>query len=238
MLSSPDPSIIYAKSIIRLDQYGKCDECENPLSDFHWCRTCQNQAFKREFGRWTSGNISIDRIIQQTQLEVNKNEDYLEWIPFEDFEAVKYLSQGAFSTIYSGFWIDGPRRTWIEENDDWFRDGPTRCVLKRIENSQQISQYYLDNVMKHNKCLRGGPLADYFGVSRDPTGCYMFVMKFYERNLYQYLDETMADLCWRDIIEILLGIVDGLEQIHENELYHGNLHGDIIASEVAIYLEL
>ncbi|CAG8498950.1 2626_t:CDS:2 [Racocetra fulgida] len=220
MVSSPDPSITYAKSIVQLDYYGKCDECGKSFSDFHWCPTCQNQAFKREFRRWTSGNISIDQIIQQTQLEANRSNDYLEWIPFENFEEIKYLSQGAFSTIYSGYWVDGPRRNWIE--DDWFRDGPTKCVLKRIENSQQISQYYLDN---HIRCLRGGPLADYFGISRDPTGCYMFIMKFYERNLYQYLDEKLEILRWRNMIEILLRVADGLERIHENELYHGNLHG-------------
>ncbi|CAG8472719.1 21585_t:CDS:2 [Gigaspora margarita] len=225
MTSFSGPSITYTKSIGQLDHYGKCDECGKYLSDFHWCPICQNKAFKREFGKWTSGNTNIDKIIQQTQLEVNKSNDYLEWIPFVDFDNVEYLTQGAFSTIYSGCWIDGPRRTWNEESDDWIRNGPTRCVLKRIENSQTLSQYYLDNVLKHNKCLRGGPLANYLGITRDPTGCYMFVMKFYKGNLYQYLDKEMAHLHWRDIVKILLSITDGLERIHENKLYHGNLHG-------------
>src|SRR5688500_6751626 len=32
-------------------------------------------------------------------------------------------------------------------------------------------------------------------------------------------------LCWRDIVEMLWGISGGIEHIHENELFHGNLHG-------------
>ncbi|CAG8469295.1 5656_t:CDS:2, partial [Funneliformis caledonium] len=38
----------------------------------------------------------------------------------------------------------------------------------------------------------GGALADCFGMTKDPTSCYIFVMKYYENgNLYSYLDEFM-----------------------------------------------
>ncbi|CAG8598294.1 17239_t:CDS:1 [Racocetra fulgida] len=51
-------------------------------------------------------------------------------------------------------------------------------------------------------------------------------MRFYENgNLYQYLDDAMGYLCWRDIVDMLWGIANGLERIHEHGLYHGNLHG-------------
>ncbi|CAG8765858.1 15879_t:CDS:2 [Cetraspora pellucida] len=74
--------------------------------------------------------------------------------------------------------------------------------------------------------MQSGPVADFFGITCDQEGCYMFVMRFYENgNLYQYLDDAMGDLCWRVIVDMLWGIANGLERIHEHGLYHGNLHG-------------
>ncbi|KAF0470666.1 kinase-like protein [Gigaspora margarita] len=54
----------------------------------------------------------------------------------------------------------------------------------------------------------------------------MFVTRFYESgNLHQYLAKTMGCLCWRDVVDMLWGIITGgLEPIHENGLFHGNLH--------------
>jgi serine/threonine protein kinase len=74
--------------------------------------------------------------------------------------------------------------------------------------------------------LQNGALADYFGMTKDPTSCYMFVMRYYENgNLYSYLDESMGILCWRDIVDILWSISAGLNVIHGSNLIHGHLHG-------------
>jgi serine/threonine protein kinase len=54
----------------------------------------------------------------------------------------------------------------------------------------------------------------------------MIVMKYYENgNLYQYLDRSNGILSWRDIIDILWGIAEGLERIHAEGKVHKNLHG-------------
>jgi len=54
----------------------------------------------------------------------------------------------------------------------------------------------------------------------------MFVMKYYENgNLYQYLDYVKGVISWRDMIDMLWGISCGLEKIHAQGLFHGNLHG-------------
>ncbi|CAG8555525.1 7463_t:CDS:2, partial [Dentiscutata heterogama] len=111
-------------------------------------------------------------------------------------------------------------------NGDWSRNGPTKCALRSIENSDKMNQEYLDNIMRYHKCLQGKFVVDCFGVTRDPTtGCYMFVMKFFEENLYQYIERVKRHLLWEDIIGILCEIIDGLKRIHDNGLYHGNLHG-------------
>jgi serine/threonine protein kinase len=80
--------------------------------------------------------------------------------------------------------------------------------------------------------LQSGSLADYFGMTKDPTSCYMFVMRYYENgNLYSYLDDYIGVLCWRDIVDMLWEISAGLNFIHERDLVHGNLHGGNILVE-------
>ncbi|CAG8562715.1 19580_t:CDS:2 [Gigaspora margarita] len=116
-------------------------------------------------------------------------------------------------------------RNWDEENEEWLRNGPTKCALKRIENSNKMSREYLNNIMRNHQCLQGRFVVDCFGITRDPTGCYMFVTSLCEENLYQYIDRVMGYLRWEDIVKILCEIIEGLKRIHDNGLYHGNLHG-------------
>jgi serine/threonine protein kinase len=79
--------------------------------------------------------------------------------------------------------------------------------------------------------LRSGSLADYFGMTKDLTSCYMFVMRYYENgNLYSYLEDSMG-LYWRDIVDMLWAISAGLNFIHEHDLVHGHLHGGNILVE-------
>jgi len=57
-------------------------------------------------------------------------------------------------------------------------------------------------------------------------------MRYYKNgNLYEYLDESMGFICWRDIVDLLWSISAGLDFIHENNLVHGHLHGGNILVE-------
>ncbi|CAG8804320.1 10750_t:CDS:2 [Gigaspora margarita] len=52
----------------------------------------------------------------------------------------------------------------------------------------------------------------------------------------------MGCLCWRDIIDMLWGMVSGgLERIHDSGFYHGNLHcGNLLIDELpeSIHLKI
>ena len=48
--------------------------------------------------------------------------------------------QGAFSSIYSAVWMEGPKWNLDEEADAWNRSGPIKVTLKRLDNSQNINQ--------------------------------------------------------------------------------------------------
>ncbi|CAG8483321.1 10120_t:CDS:2, partial [Acaulospora morrowiae] len=207
------------------NRYGNCFECGVARIGSGWC-TCDIGALVNNFSNWTSGNKDLDYVIQETQKNATESIDFFEWISWDQLILTEYLGKGSFSTVYSSYWIEGPRWIWDEESEDWTRNGPIKVAIKRIDNSHNITKEYLNKILKHHRCIQSGSVADCFGMTRDTTGCYAFVMRFYENgNLYQYLDHVMGILCWRDIIDMLWGISGGLDQIHKDGLCHGNLHG-------------
>ena len=67
-----------------------CPDCGKPTASFGWCITCETNSMRERFLYWTSENKNIDELIHHTQLKASQTCDYLEWIPFETFEMVKY----------------------------------------------------------------------------------------------------------------------------------------------------
>ena len=75
------------------------------------------------------------------------NVDYLEFIDFEQFDLVENTNKGgAFSTIYSAIWLEGPRWIWDEDAEQWTRSGPIKVALKKLNNSQNINEECLKQV--------------------------------------------------------------------------------------------
>jgi hypothetical protein len=89
----------------------------------------------------------IDEFIQYTQLNANDNTDYLEWIDFDQFDLIENINKrGAFSSIYSATWMEGSSRNLDEETGVWTRNGPIKVILKRLDNSQNINQEFINQV--------------------------------------------------------------------------------------------
>ncbi|CAJ0745752.1 17493_t:CDS:2 [Entrophospora sp. SA101] len=203
------------------DGNNRCPDCGKEFASLNsWCRACSINQLRQQFINWTSGNKLIDELIQETQLTATSSCNYLEWIPFENIELRQFKSEGGYSAIYSAVWLEGPKWIYDEASEDYTRTGPTKVALKRFNNLNSIT------VKKYLNCLQCGSLADCFGITKDSTSCYMFVMKYYENgNLYQYLNYVKGVISWRDMIDMLWDISCGLEKIHSQDLFHGNLHG-------------
>ncbi|CAG8472114.1 13264_t:CDS:2 [Funneliformis caledonium] len=177
--------------------FGKCLDCGKERIGDGWCKDCESNAFKENFGNWTSENTNIDDFIRSTQLNANGSVEYLEYINFEQFDLIENTNKGgAFSTTCSAVWMEGPRWIWDEMADQWIRNGPIKVALKRLNNSQNISADYLNQIYKYHQCEN---VADFFGITKDHTLNYMFVMKYESNSLNSYLDETQGMLCWKDI---------------------------------------
>ncbi|PKY35109.1 hypothetical protein RhiirB3_455490 [Rhizophagus irregularis] len=101
------------------------------------------------FHNWTSGNSKIDELIKYTQLNAKDSMDYLEWIDFDQFDLVEDINKrGAFSSIYSAVWMEGPKWNLDEETKIWSRTGPIKVILKRLDNSQNIDREFVNQASK------------------------------------------------------------------------------------------
>ena len=132
----------------RKQAYGICGECNEPGTGERWCQPCNAKRFKDNFKNWTSGNKNIDEFIQQSQLDAVHHEKYLEWIPFEKFQNITYITKGGFGKIYSAHWPEGKIDHWDIENQEWVRDYRSKYALKSLDNSSDISSDFLNEVIK------------------------------------------------------------------------------------------
>ena len=135
----------------RKEAYGICGECNEPGTGKEWCQPCNAKRFKEKFKNWTSGNKDIDELIQYSQLNAVHYTKCLEWIPFENFQNVSYITKGGFSKIYSAEWPEGYIYCWDIENNEWDRrDKDSKVVLKSLDNSSDIGLDFLNEVIKIN----------------------------------------------------------------------------------------
>ena len=132
----------------RKEAYGICGECNEPGTGFNWCQLCNAKRSKENFNNWTSGNKNIDELIQHSQLNAIWCDQRLEWIPFEKFQNVAYITRGGFGKIYSAEWPEGCILSWDIENQKWDRWTNGKVALKSLDNSSNISTDFLNEVIK------------------------------------------------------------------------------------------
>ena len=132
----------------RKQVYGICGECNEPGTGWRWCQPCNAKRSSDNFKDWTSGNKDIDEFIQQAQLNAVYCTKYLEWIPFEKFQNITYITKGGFGKIYSAERPEGFIGYWDIENQKWYRDtDDVKVALKGLDNSADISSDFLNEVI-------------------------------------------------------------------------------------------
>jgi hypothetical protein len=102
---------------------------------------CNSVHFQRNFKNWTSGNNDIDKFIQDTQLSAHKSvNEALEWISYNRFCDIEYISESDYGKMYSANWIDGRINDWDCKYQNWKReDQKMLVILKSLNNSGNIT---------------------------------------------------------------------------------------------------
>ena len=58
----------------RYNKYGLCEGCKQPNTSYdYWCQPCNSRRFQQNFKNWTSGNSDVDKLIQESQLNIFKS---------------------------------------------------------------------------------------------------------------------------------------------------------------------
>src|SRR5579862_3604565 len=104
-----------------MNVFGLCKGCNQENIWYDWCKACNAKHFQQNFENWTSGNVDIDKFIQDVQLSAEYFRKVLEWIPYGRFRNIKYIAKGGFDKVYKANWIDGNIRNWESINQNWER---------------------------------------------------------------------------------------------------------------------
>ncbi|GBC04282.1 hypothetical protein RclHR1_00560009 [Rhizophagus clarus] len=212
----------------RREVYGVCSECNEPGTGSGWCKTCNAKIFEKNFKYWTSGNKDIDELIQISQLNAVHYTKCLEWIPYEKFRDVKYITNGGFSKIFSATWDEGYIIYWDIENHNWKRN-PVQVILKNLNNSSENINF-LNEVNSHLQIYFSNIIQCY-GITQEPvTKNYVLVLKYCKyQSMRNFLNRSENHINCGLKIEHLLHISRGLLCIHNAEKVHRDLHsGNIL----------
>ncbi len=134
-------------------EFGRCKECFQINTADIWCEKCNAKRLQRDFSNWTSGNLFIDKYIQETQLNAQEPSQVLEWIPYDRLKNIEYFDKGGFLSIYMADWLDGPIVKWSDKERKWIRDineedtdQSIKVILKGFNKLANIDREFLNKV--------------------------------------------------------------------------------------------
>ncbi|RHZ49228.1 hypothetical protein Glove_527g13 [Diversispora epigaea] len=196
------------------DYFGR----ENSILPGGICDLCTKEHFIQEFKNWSSGNVNIDKIIQESQ--INFKYDKLHWIPYDNFQNIQRIADCDYGSMYSAKLENGIKENWNFIKQDWrYRLKGFKVALKEIKDSR----FDIVRVINNYDCI------DY-GISKNPTTKnYIIVMYLFDCGLHDFLNKNFWDLEWQSKVDILSLTASFLLLSHEKNLVHCNLYsGNIL----------
>jgi len=133
----------------KLGEPRECDKCQTTRYSDKYCERCISLHLQNLFNTWTSGNEIIDDFIHKCQLLSSLPTQILEWIPFDQFEEVKRLTKGGFSSIYTATWTRGSIDDYDENEKEFIYHGTQSVVLKSLNNSSNPGKAFFDEVINY-----------------------------------------------------------------------------------------
>ncbi|RHZ49240.1 hypothetical protein Glove_527g20 [Diversispora epigaea] len=159
-----------------------------------------------------------DTKTQKQQTESRIVNELINWIPYSQFKNIEYIAEGGFGVVNSAIWIkDGENKI--------------KVALKNLHNSKDMTDDFLKEVISHGITRSDDFIIQCYGITKDPnTNSNIMVMEFAEDgSLHWDLRRNFDKINWQTKLERLYCIAAGIEQIHNNNLIHRDLHsGNIL----------
>ncbi|GES76244.1 kinase-like domain-containing protein [Rhizophagus clarus] len=149
--------------------------------------------------------------------------------------AIKDLTKGGFSNIYTAVWIDGHYIEWDSKKQQLIRFGEQCMVLKGLENVESANQRWFDEAKSHFTISnKWSTIIPCYGITQNPLNRnYMLVIGEADTDLRKYLQQTQNQLKWKERIKIAREISLALYVIHGENAIHRDLHsGNILYSKL------
>ncbi|GBC21854.2 kinase-like domain-containing protein [Rhizophagus irregularis DAOM 181602=DAOM 197198] len=208
------------------------ENCYNSSNKKPWCKECVPRCI---IEGWTSENNDIDEFIKDTIYnakliyDVNNANYNPEWVPFDKFKDIKHIGEGGFAKVYSATWIDGKSKYFRQNDGSWKKreSEPIEVALKKLNDSQNISADYLNELKTHWKLYN---LENYslkfYGITKDPeTKEFMMIIQLADRgNLRSVLSSNFNNLLWKAKIFSLYYIAIDLKNLHQLGYFHKDFH--------------
>jgi len=97
-------------------------EINTRLNDEILCESCKEKKIEKLTDK--CGNKEVARFFHECRLNAKHHNNYIQWIPFDEFKNIEYLAKSGFDEVHEATWIDG--------SQDY---GDQEVVLERIHNS-------------------------------------------------------------------------------------------------------
>ncbi|POG60535.1 kinase-like domain-containing protein [Rhizophagus irregularis DAOM 181602=DAOM 197198] len=164
------------------------------------------------------------------RLKINSHLNIIfEWIPYNQFNYIKEIGKGGFATVYSAIWKDGPLKYNV--NEEMCTRVPNKKVaLKCLNNSQNMIDEFFNEVRAYS-INKIDDILNVYGISQNPnTKDYIIVIEYADGGSYNnWISINYKDFDWRNKIQTLLSIIEGLKGIHKKQKVHHDFHtGNIL----------
>ncbi|EXX55694.1 Tpk2p [Rhizophagus irregularis DAOM 197198w] len=212
-----------------------CENCNQECLATLYCEYCIQNYLKVNFSNWTSGNNNIDNLIQNFQITTLMPDNIIEWIPYNNFQNIEYLTEGGFSEIYAADWIDGRYEEWDSKEQKLIKIGKRKVILKVLGNVESADQRWFEEAESHLKIgNKWVTVVRCYGLTQNPSnGNYMLVIYRMDTDLRKYLQQFQNQLSWKEKIKIAYEIVLAIDVIHIENAIHRDLHsGNILYSKL------
>jgi len=144
------------------------------------------------------------------------------------YEIVKELGAGTFGVTYLAIDTNLDRKVVIKEyfpNDIAIRDAHTKSIVPKSRGDNEHFEYGLDSFLKEAKVLARFNHPNIVKISRlfEENGTAYFVMDYDEgEDLQSYLSRYNT-LSEKEILSIIIPILDGLRDVHDANFLHRDI---------------
>ncbi|RGB28380.1 kinase-like domain-containing protein [Rhizophagus diaphanus] len=184
-------------------------------------------------------NKKISDLIQVIKLnidhDVRKHDIMFEWISYDQFNDIKEIGKGGFSTVYSAIWKDGLLSYGFKYiKSEWKRESNTKVALKCLNNSQNFLDEFINEVKAYLNQKMDNILKIY-GISQSPTTKdYIMVLEYAEGGDFNsYLNKKYEVFDWFNGLSVLTNTIKGLNKIHQKQMVHRDFHiGNILFTKL------